>query len=138
MIAGGSGDLAPEAWVVFCGEAELWWLRLLRPGFRHCFAVLRDGGRWITVDPLSSHTEVAVQPAPADFDLPGFLAGRGHAVVRAPVRRGHGRPAPWGLFTCVEAVKRVIGLHDRRIVTPWQLHRHLAAMHAAPGGAGRP
>ena len=26
-----------EAWVVFSGAAELWWLRLLKPGFRHCF-----------------------------------------------------------------------------------------------------
>lgn len=134
MTAAGVREEVPEAWVVFCGEAELWWLRLLRPGFRHCFAVLRDGGRWITVDPLSSHTEVTLQPAPADFDLPGFFAGRGHAVVRAPVRRGHGRPAPWGVFTCVEAVKRLIGLHERRVVTPWQLHRRLAGMRGGHGG----
>ncbi len=29
-------------------------------------------------------------------------------------------------FTCVEAAKRVLGLHDRRVVTPWQLYRRLS------------
>lgn len=116
---------APRAWVAFTGEAELPWLRLLRPGFRHCFALLSDGRHWITVDPLSPRLEVAVQPVPASFDLPGWLAGRGHLVVPAPALPPPARPAPWGPFTCVEAVKRLIGLHDRRVLTPWQLYRRL-------------
>ena len=33
----------PKAWVAFCGEAELWWLRLLRPGFRHCKGRMKLG-----------------------------------------------------------------------------------------------
>ena len=96
----------PKAWVAFCGEAEMWWLRLLRPGFRHCFVVLNDGVRWITVDPLSPHMEVVVQPVASDFDLIGWLKERGHAVVAAPVRRDHLRPAPLMPFTCVEAAMR--------------------------------
>ena len=114
-----------KAWVVFCGEAELWWLRLLRPGFRHCFVVLNDGVHWITIDPLSPHMEVVVQPVASGFDLIGWLKERGHAVATAPVRRDQLRQAPWAPFTCVEAAKRVLGLHDRRVVTPWQLYRRL-------------
>jgi hypothetical protein len=122
--------LTPEpaparAWVVFCGEAELWWLKCLRPGFRHCFALLNDGRNWVTLDPLSSHTEVAVQPVPADFDLPAWFRERGHAVAAARLRRGHARPAPFAPFTCVEAVKRVLGLHAPLVLTPRQLHRRL-------------
>jgi hypothetical protein len=115
----------PKAWVAFCGEAELWWLRLLRPGFRHCFVVLNDGTHWITIDPLSPHMEVVVQPVASGFDLIGWLRERGHAVAAAPIRRDHLRPAPLAPFTCVEAAKRVLGLHDRRVVTPWQLYRRL-------------
>jgi hypothetical protein len=114
-----------RAWVVFCGEADMPWLRLLRPGFRHCFVVLNDGRHWITVDPLSPHTEIAVQPTPPGFDLIGWFAGRGQAVAAAAIRRDRRRPAPWAPFTCVEAVKRVLGLHARFVVTPWQLYRHL-------------
>ena len=65
----------PRAWIVFCDNTELAWLRLLRPGFRHCFAVLHDGERWIAIDPLATRLEVTVPPLAADFDLPGWFAG---------------------------------------------------------------
>ena len=119
-----------RAWVVFRGDAEQWWLRLLRPGFRHCFAILNDGRHWVIVDPLSPFTDVAVLDQPAAFDLPGWFRGQGMAVSAAPVRRGLTRPAPWAPFTCVEAVKRVLGLHAPGVLTPWQLYRRLT--RAAP------
>lgn len=117
---------APSAWVVFSGEAPLWWLRRLRPGFRHCFVVLNDGRRWVLVDPLARHTEVRVIDGPSAADVPGWYRERGHTVVRAPVRRDRVRPAPPAPYTCVEAVKRVIGLADPAVLTPWQLYRRLA------------
>ena len=115
----------PRAWIVFCDNTELAWLRLLRPGFRYCFAVLHDGQRWIAIDPLATRLEVTVPPLEADFDLPGWFAGRGHTVIAAAVRRDSGRPAPLGPFTCVETCKRLLGLRARFVVTPWQLYRHL-------------
>ncbi len=125
---------APRAWVIFSDNTDLAWLRLLRPGFRHCFVVLHDGERWIAVDPLAPLLEVTVPPVAAGFDLPGWFAAQGHTVIAAPVRRGLARPAPWGMFTCVETCKRVLGLHDRFVVTPWQLFRRLGG-HGAPSVA---
>jgi len=122
---------APRAWVVFCDNAELAWLRLLRPGFRHCFVVLNDGSHWIAVDPLAPLLDVTVPPVPAGYDLPAWLSGQGHRVVPATVRRGLRRPAPPGPFTCVETCKRVLGLHARFVLTPWQLFRHLTETAAA-------
>lgn len=116
----------PEAWVVFSGECEeMPWLRVLRPGFRHCYALLNDGRHWICFEPLSGYTDIQVQQLPASFDLPLWLRDHGHTVVRAPVMRGR-KEAPWMPHTCVEAVKRVIGLHARSIITPWQLYKHLS------------
>ncbi|WP_029009098.1 hypothetical protein [Azospirillum halopraeferens] len=115
----------PAALVAFSGAAELWWLRLLRPGFRHCFVVVNDGRHWVLLDPLAPFTDVAVLEVDAAFDLAGWLRARGMAVVPARPRRGLTRPAPWAPFTCVEAVKRVLGLHAPLVVTPWQLYRHL-------------
>lgn len=117
----------PVAWVVFTGEAPLWWLRWLRPGFRHCFVLLDDGVRWILIDPLASHTDVRVLDGPVPGGPPGWYRRRGLTVVRAVVRRDRGRLAPPAPFTCVEAVKRVIGLADPTVLTPWQLYRRLAA-----------
>lgn len=115
-----------KAWVVFSGQTEISWLRFLKPGFRHCYVLLNDGERWTSVDPLSHVMEVSTHHhVPADFDLPGWLQSRGNRVVQAPLRRDITKPAPFMLFTCVEAVKRVLGVHSRGIITPWQLYRYL-------------
>jgi hypothetical protein len=117
-----------QAWVVFTGKADLRWLKFLKPGFRHCFVLLNDGEKWTSLDPLSHHTEIVVHHhLPPTFDMPRWLESRGHRVVRTALTRGHTKPAPWMMFTCVEAVKRVLGLHRRFIVTPWQLYCHLSA-----------
>ena len=115
-----------KAWVVFCSEADLPWLKVLKPGFRHCFVLLHDGTRWLSMDPLLNRTELQVHHhVPASFDFPRWLAERGQKVIAAPVDRSRREPAPLGLYTCVEAVKRVLGLHARFVITPWQLYRHL-------------
>lgn len=116
-----------RAWVVFSGQSEWPWLKLLRPGFRHCFIVVNDGTRWMSLDPLLQHTEIKVHDVAPDFDLPAWLATRGNKVVPAALDRSHKKPAPVMLFTCVEAVKRVMGLHAPLVFTPWQLYCHLTA-----------
>lgn len=128
MRTGGDGGPPPRAWVVFSGAAELWWLRLLRRGFRHCFVALDDGRHWTVIDPLAPFTDVAVLDREAVPDLPGWFRGLGLTVVPAPVRRGSTRPAPWAPFTCVEAVKRVLGLRAPYVLTPWQLHQRLTRL----------
>lgn len=114
----------PDAWVVFCSDCDLPWLKILRPGFRHCYALLNDGRHWLSFDPLSNYTDINVYDLPATFNLPLLLQDRGHRVVKAPVYRTK-KEAPWMPYTCVEAVKRVIGLHARFILTPWQLYKYL-------------
>ncbi len=115
-----------KAWVVFSGQTEISWLKFLKPGFRHCYVLINDGERWTSIDPLSHVTEISVHHhVPADFDLAGWLRARGNRVVPAPLQRDITKPAPFMLFTCVEAVKRILGIHRRSVITPWQLYRHL-------------
>lgn len=130
--AAGAEDGWLEVHVVFSGHAQIRWLRLLQPGFRHCFAALSNGRAWITFDPLSPATEIAVQPVPGSFDLPAWYRTQGLVTVPARLRRGHEQPAPVAPFTCVEAVKRLLGIHARRIVTPFQLFCHLQADPSRP------
>lgn len=125
MSAQGFQNQSQKAWVVFSGQTDLAWLKILKPGFRHCFVLLNDGKRWVSLDPLSNYTDIIVHHhVPPEFDLPLWLKGRGHEVVETNINRAR-KPAPFMLFTCVEAVKRVIGLHKRFIITPWQLYRYL-------------
>ncbi|MFC7334730.1 hypothetical protein [Rhodocista pekingensis] len=123
---GGPPFPAPlRALVVFCDGRQPRWVRLLRPGFRHVFVALCDGAHWVTLDPLSPRTEVAVQPVPAAFDLAGWFRDHGLTVLEA-TPAVPARPAPPAPFTCVEAVKRVLGLHAPWVLTPWQLYRRLS------------
>ena len=125
-----------RAWVVFSGQTDLRWLGVLKAGYRHCYVLLHDGRHWVSVDPLSNYMEVRVHHVPPDFDLPLWLADRGHRVMAAPMDHSSRRAAPFMLFSCVEAVKRVLGIRSRWIVTPWQLCRYLERFgkEASPDG----
>lgn len=114
-----------SAWVVFSGQTELLWVRLLKPGFRHCYILLHDGAHWISLDPLASHIELTVHNLPAEFDLPAWLAERGQRILPAKIKHIK-RAAPWTAFSCVEVIKRMLGIHKFTMITPWQLYCHLA------------
>lgn len=109
------------ALVVFSGKADLKWLRILKPGFRHCFAVLETEGRWVIYNPLSHRTEIAVIEGASQRELMQIYRGQGFRVVPWTIPQVRRKPAPWGVYTCVEALKRVLGIHAARVITPWKL-----------------
>ena len=113
-----------KAWVVFSGETDLRLLKILKRGVRHCFVILNDGKHWIAMDPLANTTEITVPEAPIDFDLPRWLKTQGYTVQPAVIASLRA-PAPITMFSCVESVKRVLGIHKRLIITPWQLYKYL-------------
>lgn len=113
-----------KAWVVFSGQTDMWWLKCLKPGYRHCYVLINDGEHWLSVDPLSCHTEIIVHHIAPDFDLPDWLRARNFKVVPATMTP-QTSPAPWMVYSCVEAVKRILGLHKFWIITPWQLYKAL-------------
>lgn len=115
-------DNAGIALVVFSGEADLKWLKILKPGFRHCFATLEDGPRWIIYNPLSHKTEITVVETDDVFRLMRFYRKREFRVVPWLVESALPKPAPWGPYTCVEAIKRVLGIHASRVLIPWNLY----------------
>lgn len=122
-----------SVYIAFSGKADVWWLRFLKSGFRHCFALVQDAGRWIVVDPMLHKTDINVAACESTFDLPQWLRARGYRVIRAPIFMSPPRalmPAP---FTCVEAVKRIIGLRAPWVFTPWQLYRHLSKINLLQG-----
>lgn len=115
-----------SVWVVFSDETDLGFLKVLRRGFRHCFVVIRDQGCWLSCDPLAHVTELSVLNVPEDFDVLNWLRKQGMIVVKvSPQIRPKHKILPPMLFTCVEAVKRLIGLREWWVLTPWQLYRAL-------------
>jgi len=121
----GNQTFSGRALVIFSGRADLRWLRLLRPGFRHCFVVLETPGGWISLNPMAHRTDLAVLSVPTGYDLAGWYRAQGLTVLETVPHLPPRRQAPWRPYSCVEAVKRVLGIHDGFVLTPWQLFRHL-------------
>jgi len=113
-------------WIAFGGGADQGWLRLLRPGFRHCFAGLRDGAGWTVLDPLSGRLLVTRLGVEADFDLPGFWRRAGCRVLGpfrpvAPARCWPG-VVP---FSCVSLCRALLGPGAPFALTPYGLFQQL-------------
>lgn len=125
-----------KALVVFAGRADLKWLRVLKPGFRHCFVTLRQADRWVVYNPLSHYTEIQLLGGYGAAELADWFRGQGLRVVSCDLREAPRVPAPWRPYTCVEAVKRVLGLRAPWIFTPWQLYRFLKDGPASRREAG--
>ena len=122
--------LARGKWVVFSDDTDIPLLRLLRRGFRHCFVVAGEGGCWVAYDPLAHCTQLEFLDVPDGFDVPRWLEDQGMTVLKLREERGEPPrsllpPLP---FTCVEAVKRLVGLRAWWVFTPWQLYRALVRM----------
>lgn len=116
-----------QVWIVFGGGADQPWLRLLKRGFRHCFAALRDGTGWTVLDPLSGRLLVARLEVPAAFDLVAFyrragLAACGPFQPAAPRARWLPPLLP---FTCVALCRAVLGPQAPFAWTPYGLFRSL-------------
>lgn len=113
-----------DAVVVFTGDGSHRLAPLLKPGFRHCFAVVRDPkGPWILVDPARGVPRLSVIGL-EDFDVARFYRDMGLTAVET-ARADAPLYFPWTTATCVGMVKAVIGLRAPLVVTPYGLYRRL-------------
>lgn len=111
--------------IVIFGPSQLPYLKVLRAGYQHCMIAVQSGGVWQLIDPLSNAfymTELGI--ARPDEIITSF-ADQGFDAVPAQRAAPVMAEMPLTLFTCVEVVKRVLGIRNRWIMTPWQLRRAL-------------
>lgn len=114
-----------RAIAVFSGQTDFWWQRLLRPGFRHCGVLVEVGGQWVVLEPLAVCLEIRVLPAASPPSLIRMLRRRDLLAIETTIISDGGPalfPQP---FTCVEAVKRVLGIRSFWVQTPWQLYKKI-------------
>ena len=103
-------------------ECYHWANRLLKPGFWHVFAILRDDNYWIRLDARDGVPVVEVT-ASKDFDLADYLKRDGFTVVELDFQP---TPLPRVMIgNCVGVVKAILGISNPLIFTPWQLFKHL-------------
>lgn len=116
-----------QAWLAFGGGADQAWLRPLRRGFRHCFAVLREAEGWTVLDPLSGRLLVVRLNLPVGFDLPAFYRRSGLAVLGpyAPAAPRASWLPPLLPHSCVALCRSVLGPGAPFALTPHGLYRRL-------------
>lgn len=112
--------------VIFEHRDARGFLRLLRPGFRHCFCLLRHEAGWLLCDPLKGGLRLDLVPAYGMRALMDHYRGIGRIALAGPGPSGF-PAAPLGVrpLTCVEVVKRTLGLAAPAVFTPFQLHAYL-------------
>ncbi|MGX9962224.1 hypothetical protein ACVFYP_02815 [Roseomonas sp. F4] len=116
-----------QVWIAFGGVADQPWLRLLRPGFRHCFAALADEVGWTVIEPLTGRLVVARLPVAAGFDLPGFYRRAGLRVLGPflPALPEARRLPTLRPLSCVGLCQALLGPQAPSAWTPFQLFRAL-------------
>lgn len=110
--------------VIFSDQTSLKKLRFLKPGFRHCYALIETSCGWVLYDPLSHYTHISFYGALTMPELLEWHMAKGLTVVCCRIRSAP-RVAAVRPFTCVEAVKRILGLQAPWVFTPWRLFMKL-------------
>ncbi len=121
-------DQDGAALVAFTGQTGLRLLRCLKPGFRHCLIVTKKGSHWIICDSLAHQLHLDVMSGFDSVDVEFWLRRNGYRVLRQQVRTALPRAHFFRPFTCVEAVKRILGVEAMWVITPWQLYRYLSSV----------
>ena len=111
--------------VVFEDRADCRWLAWLKPGFRHCYCLIRAERGWILLDPLLQDLRLAWLDLPEEIDLVEYYIHSGRTVVSGWTREFQDASPCARPITCVEIVKRALGLGRRSAWTPYQLHELL-------------
>ena len=114
-----------EAVVFFGGNKTHWWTRFLKKGYYHCLIAMNIGcDRWVLIDPVMSYTDFII------FEGDDFikkLASIGYTYLMTKPMPVQFLDIKWSLrpFTCVEVVKRLLGIQKKFIITPYQLYKYI-------------
>ena len=110
-----------QIYIAFSDAPQKPYLRPLKSGFRHCFYIQEQPGFFIFFDPLSSHSELMVT---TESPLRRLLDS-GFIIVKTAKEKQIESKLMFDLLTCVGQIKRLLGIQNFKIQTPYQLYRYL-------------
>ena len=105
-----------SVYVVFTKANKMGWIRhLLHRNISHCYVVFPDKGKWVVYDQAVNHTSI--------FTLDNI----NDILATSIIVKAEANQVGWyyGLNTCVSAVKRLIGINNPFILTPYQLYKRI-------------
>lgn len=118
-----------KVYVVFVDNTSLWWLKFLKKGFRHCYIIFQLGNNpqlLIELNPMSNQFYVFKHISHLGCDYIFHLKQQDNIkIIPIDIKQAELKTAPIGIFSCVEFVKRVLGIHSFWLFTPYQLYKFL-------------
>lgn len=73
-----------EFYIVFQDEVSLWWLRVLKPGFRHCYLLIPlDGNAYFELNPMSNRLFINRYNFAAGYDYLAALQSGGKRILKS-------------------------------------------------------
>ncbi len=119
-------DNSCDALVMFCDSSSLWFLRFLKPKYKHCFIAIKSENDWIVYEPLLNRTEITILRKSKAFEVRRLFESMGCKVVSANLNRSYVvKFSMFSPFTCVKAISKVLGINTKGIFTPYQLYKEL-------------
>lgn len=117
-----------KAYVIFVDNVSLWWLRILKEGFRHCYMLLklRDDMGWLELNPYSNQLVIKFYDVEDSSDyILQLQKDQNLKICSIDITYAPLKCAPLNFFSCVEMVKRVLGIHSFFTITPYQLYKKI-------------
>jgi len=111
-------------YVGFSDETTIPVLRLLKRGFRHCFLFFGDEEHTVVLDPIANRIDLSILNLGIS-ECVKLFAVQNIKIIYVPKRFDVCKISSSGVFTCVEVVKRVLGISKVSIVTPFRLYKFL-------------
>ncbi len=111
-----------SAVVGFGGEPTLWWMRFLKKNFYHCLVALKSQNEWLLIDPLIHCVDLIwIKKG----NIHAYLKEHGYQTLDVKIAEPEEKVLRIAPFTCVEVVKRILGIQKRMIFTPFKLFNYL-------------
>ena len=105
-----------DVYIVFTkAKSEGWMFKYLHPEISHCFVIWNDKGQWLAYDHSINELSVFVIDQISDIISQSL-------VIKTKMNQ---ICWTWGLNTCVSSVKRIVGINNPFILTPYQLFKRL-------------
>ena len=110
------------AYVAFGGLPTHWWTYFLKKGFYHCLLIIGNGREWCIIDPVIHFTDLIIVKT---LHIEQFFIEKGYRLVRTTPQIPHKIKFHLRPMTCVETVKKFLGIESPYLWTPYQLFRFL-------------
>lgn len=122
------------AYVIFEDSRSIW-TRLFKKNYRHVSILLPAGeGLWVHIDPVMQGVYYEVVTDEDVEHIHDRVLFHDVSIVQVELKTLYGNHFP-AAFTCVELVKRILGIYNWGIVTPYQLYKYLCNQPYPKGGS---